>query len=96
LWVRPCVSEAIGGVPPFGHRTHLRIFIDPDLLQWPEVWAAADTRRDVFGVDPHRLVESRGGVVTALKCGCTQSESMIDRAVAMVSSMAELRAAPFG
>jgi prolyl-tRNA editing enzyme YbaK/EbsC (Cys-tRNA(Pro) deacylase) len=28
-------------VPPFGLKTHLRVFVDPDLLQYDEVWAAA-------------------------------------------------------
>jgi prolyl-tRNA editing enzyme YbaK/EbsC (Cys-tRNA(Pro) deacylase) len=51
-------SEANGGVPPFGHSTHLRVFIDPDLLQYDEVWAAAGTWHDVFGIEPHRLVEA--------------------------------------
>ena len=58
---------AIGGVPPFGHTTQLRIFIDPDLLQWPEVWAAAGTWHDVFGIEPRKLVEASGGVVTDVK-----------------------------
>jgi len=26
-----------GGVPPFGHKTRLRQFIDPELLQYEEV-----------------------------------------------------------
>jgi len=30
-------------VPPFGHSTQLRVFVDPDLLQYDEVWAAAGT-----------------------------------------------------
>ncbi|MFM8645601.1 MAG: hypothetical protein ACKODN_10445 [Actinomycetota bacterium] len=30
-------------MPPFGHSATLRIFIDPDLLQFDEVWAAAGT-----------------------------------------------------
>lgn len=30
-------------MPTFDHKTHLRVFIDLDLLQWPEVWAAAGT-----------------------------------------------------
>src|SRR5215211_8757514 len=30
--VREATGFPIGGVPPFGHATHLRIFIDPDLL----------------------------------------------------------------
>jgi prolyl-tRNA editing enzyme YbaK/EbsC (Cys-tRNA(Pro) deacylase) len=31
---------------------HLRVFIDPDLLQYDEVWAAEGTWHDVFGIDP--------------------------------------------
>jgi len=54
-------------VPPFGHTTQLRVFIDPDLLQHPEVWAAAGTWHDVFGIEPHKLVEASGGMVTDLK-----------------------------
>jgi prolyl-tRNA editing enzyme YbaK/EbsC (Cys-tRNA(Pro) deacylase) len=54
-------------VPPFGHATHLRVFIDPDLLQWPEVWAAAGAWHDVFGIEPHKLVEASGGEITDLK-----------------------------
>ena len=30
-------------MPPFGFERKLRIFIDPDLLQYDEVWAAAGT-----------------------------------------------------
>ena len=59
----------IGGVPPFGHTTQLRVFIDPDLLQFDEVWAAAGTWHDVFGIEPHKLVEASGGVVTDVKRG---------------------------
>jgi len=61
------VSKDNGGVPPFGHTTPLRVFIDPDLLQYDEVWAAAGTWRDVFGIEPHKLVEDSGGVVADLK-----------------------------
>ena len=58
-------------MPPFGHKTHLRVFIDPDLLQYDpvleNVWAAAGTWNDVFGIEPSKLVEASGGVVTDLK-----------------------------
>lgn len=57
----------IGGVPPFGHTNQLRVFIDPDLLQYDEVWAAAGTWHDVFGIEPHQLVEASTGLVTDLK-----------------------------
>jgi prolyl-tRNA editing enzyme YbaK/EbsC (Cys-tRNA(Pro) deacylase) len=62
-------SKAKGGVPPFGHSTQLRVFVDPDLLQYDEVWAAAGTWNDVFGIEPHKLVEASGGVVIDLKRG---------------------------
>ncbi len=65
--VRAATGFPIGGVAPFGHATPLRIFVDPDLLEYDEVWAAAGTWHDVFGVEPHKLVEASGGVVTDLK-----------------------------
>ena len=60
-------EQTNGGVPPFGHTTHLRVFIDPDLLQYDEVWAAAGTWHDVFGIEPHKLVEASEGLVVELK-----------------------------
>ncbi len=57
----------IGGVPPFGHATQLRVFIDPDLLQYDEVWAAAGTWHDVFAIAPDDLVRASGGLVVDVK-----------------------------
>ena len=65
--VREATGFPIGGVPPFGHATHLRVFIDPDLLTYDEVWAAAGTWNDVFGIEPHRLVDASDGLVVDLK-----------------------------
>ena len=65
--VRSATGFPIGGVPPFGHSTQLRIFIDPDLLQYDEVWAAAGTWNDVFPIAPNDLVHASGAVVTDLK-----------------------------
>ncbi|MFM7082370.1 MAG: YbaK/EbsC family protein [Actinomycetota bacterium] len=67
--VREATGFPIGGVPPFGHTTQLRIFIDPDLLQYDEVWAAAGTWNDVFPIAPNDLVRASGAVVTDLKRG---------------------------
>jgi prolyl-tRNA editing enzyme YbaK/EbsC (Cys-tRNA(Pro) deacylase) len=67
--VRKATGFPIGGVPPFGHLTDLRVFIDPDLLRYEEVWAAAGTWHDVFGIEPHDLVDASGGIVTDLKRG---------------------------
>ena len=65
--VRAATGYPIGGVPPFGHRTPLRVFVDPDLLQYDEVWAAAGTWNDNFGAAPADIVRVAGGVVTDLK-----------------------------
>jgi prolyl-tRNA editing enzyme YbaK/EbsC (Cys-tRNA(Pro) deacylase) len=65
--VREVTGFPIGGVPPFGHATPLRVFIDPDLLGYDEVWAAAGTWDDVFAIAPEDLVRASGGVVTDLK-----------------------------
>ena len=65
--VRAATGYPIGGVPPFGHTTQLRVFVDPDLLQYDEVWAAAGTWNDNFGANPNDIVRVAGGVVTDLK-----------------------------
>lgn len=65
--VRRVTGFPIGGVPPFGHSTPLSIFIDPDLLRFDEVWAAAGTWHDVFRIAPHDLVAASGGTVVDLR-----------------------------
>ena len=65
--VRAATGYPIGGVPPFGHSTQLRVFVDPDLLQYDEVWAAAGTWNDNFGANPNDIVRVAGGVVDNLK-----------------------------
>ena len=59
----------MGAVPPFGHATQQRVFVDPDLLQYDEVWAAAGTWNDNFGAAPADIVRVAGAVVTDLKRG---------------------------
>lgn len=65
--VRAATGFPIGGVPPFGHQTELRVFVDPDLLQYDEVWAAAGTWHDVFALTPGQLVTASGGTVIDLR-----------------------------
>jgi prolyl-tRNA editing enzyme YbaK/EbsC (Cys-tRNA(Pro) deacylase) len=61
------VASIKRGVPPFGHSTQLRVVVDPDLLQYDEVWAAAGMWNENFGVNPNDIVCVSGGVVTDLK-----------------------------
>ena len=65
--VREATGYPIGGVPPIGHATTLRAFLDPDLLQYDEVWAAAGTWHDVFPLDPNQLARVTGGHVVELR-----------------------------
>ena len=65
--VRAATGFPIGGVPPFGHDSELRVFVDPDLLRHDVVWAAAGTWHDVFALAPSQLVESSHGTVVQLR-----------------------------
>lgn len=47
-FVREATGYAIGGVPPIGHASKMRVVMDRDLFQHPEIWAAAGTPRAVF------------------------------------------------
>ena len=67
--VRQATGFPIGGVPPFGHSTHLRVFVDPDLLGYDTVWAAAGTWNDVFEIAPEDLVRASEGTVVELRTG---------------------------
>jgi prolyl-tRNA editing enzyme YbaK/EbsC (Cys-tRNA(Pro) deacylase) len=65
--VRATTGFPIGGVPPIGHLTELRVFIDPDLLVHEVVWAAAGTWHDVFPLSPADLQRVSRGTVVDLK-----------------------------
>jgi prolyl-tRNA editing enzyme YbaK/EbsC (Cys-tRNA(Pro) deacylase) len=58
--VRAVSGFAIGGVAPIGHLNPLRTWIDPHLLDFDVIWAAAGTPRHVFAVDPVKLQELTG------------------------------------
>jgi prolyl-tRNA editing enzyme YbaK/EbsC (Cys-tRNA(Pro) deacylase) len=66
-YVRETTGFAIGGVPPVGHRNPLKTFIDEDLLQYEEIWAAAGTPRAVFKLTPHELKMITKGKVISIK-----------------------------
>ncbi len=66
-FVRQHTGFAIGGVPPVGHLERLEIFIDEDLLQYTEIWAAAGTPNAVFALPPGDLPRMTGGRVVSVK-----------------------------
>ncbi|HEY8344635.1 MAG TPA: YbaK/EbsC family protein [Bacillota bacterium] len=58
---------AIGGVPPVGHKEPITTYIDQDLMQYDEIWAAAGTPHAVFKLTPRILVEITKGEVIKIK-----------------------------
>jgi prolyl-tRNA editing enzyme YbaK/EbsC (Cys-tRNA(Pro) deacylase) len=66
-FVREKTGFVIGGVPPVGHTEPVRTFIDEDLRQYDEIWAAAGTPRAVFKLRPDDLENMTGGRVISVK-----------------------------
>ena len=58
--IRSETGFAIGGVAPVGHLTEIAAFIDPRLLEFDTVWAAAGTPRHVFAISPADLLRVSG------------------------------------
>jgi len=63
-FVREATGYVIGGVPPVGFPQPIETWIDQDLLQHAEVWAAAGTPFAVFSLDPKALAALTNGTVT--------------------------------
>ena len=66
-FVRQHTGFAVGGVAPLGHSETLETFIDEDLLQYDEIWAAAGTPFAVFQLTPAGLQTMTGGKVVKIK-----------------------------
>ena len=62
-FVREKTGFTIGGVPPLGHEQPLETYIDQDLLQHEEIWAAAGTPNAIFKLTPADLQAITGGRV---------------------------------
>lgn len=65
--VRDTTGYAIGGVPPFGHRTRTRVLADRSLLAHDVVWAAAGTPYSVFPIEPEALVAHAGATLVDVR-----------------------------
>ena len=65
-FVRQRTGFVVGGVPPLGHTEQLEIFIDQDLLQYEQLWAAAGTPHAVFQLSPSELKAMTGGRVVSI------------------------------
>ena len=55
--IRSQTGFAIGGVSPIGHLNPIKTFIDPRLMEFDVLWAAAGTPRHVFAIAPQALLD---------------------------------------
>ena len=66
-FTREITGFAIGGIPPIGHKHYIDlIFIDQDLLNCDEVWAAAGTPNAVFCIKGKDLLSVTNGKVISI------------------------------
>lgn len=61
--IRAHTGFAIGGVSPLGHLTPIPVWMDPDLMAFATVWAAAGTPHHVFEIAPDPLRDATGATV---------------------------------
>ncbi|WP_108835677.1 YbaK/EbsC family protein [Tateyamaria sp. Alg231-49] len=65
--IRTQTGFAIGGVSPVGHLSPITAFFDPQLAEFPNIWAAAGTPHHVFRSNPQDLVKISGAQISDFK-----------------------------
>lgn len=58
--IRAETGFAIGGVAPLGHLAPVPVWMDPRLMDFAVVWAAAGTPRHIFAIAPQVLLRITG------------------------------------
>ncbi|WP_375690252.1 YbaK/EbsC family protein [Pseudooceanicola sp. LIPI14-2-Ac024] len=61
--IRAQTGFAIGGVAPVGHLNPIRAYLDPRLMDFDVIWAAAGTPHHVFALKPADLPRLTGAQV---------------------------------
>lgn len=61
--VRKVTGFAIGGVSPVGHLAPQPTWMDPRLMAFPVVWAAAGTPNHIFRIEPEQLWSLTGATL---------------------------------
>lgn len=66
-FTREHTGFAIGGIPPVGHKQPIETYIDQDLLQYEELWAAAGTPHAVFKLPSSEVVKLTNGTIVSIQ-----------------------------
>jgi prolyl-tRNA editing enzyme YbaK/EbsC (Cys-tRNA(Pro) deacylase) len=65
-FTREVTGFAIGGIPPVGHKQKIDTYIDKDLLQYQELWAAAGTPNAVFSLNSSVIQDLTEGKIISI------------------------------
>jgi Cys-tRNA(Pro) deacylase len=66
---KAATGYSIGATPPLGLASELDVYMDEDLLQHDEVWAAAGRPDSVFPAAPEALARAANAKIAELKTG---------------------------
>ena len=66
-FVKERIGFVIGGVPPLGHSELIETYIDQDLLQYEELWAAAGTPHAVFKLNSADVERMTAGKIISVQ-----------------------------
>lgn len=63
-FIRAKTGFAIGGVSPIGHLNPIQCYVDPRLLEFDMVWAAAGTPNHLFSIAADKLIAATNGIIS--------------------------------
>lgn len=66
-FVKERIGFAIGGVPPVGHNEKIATYLDPSLMDYEWIWAAAGTPFAVFRLSSNEIQKMTNGTFIELK-----------------------------
>lgn len=64
--VKHCTGQPIGGIAPVGHPTNLPTYIDEQLAEYPELWAAAGHPNTIFRTTYPELLRITAGLALSM------------------------------
>ncbi|MDJ0359256.1 YbaK/EbsC family protein [Rhodococcus sp. H29-C3] len=64
--VKHCTGQPIGGIAPVGHPTNLPTYVDEQLAEYPELWAAAGHPNTLFRTTYSELLRITAGLALSM------------------------------
>ncbi|MCZ4077921.1 YbaK/EbsC family protein [Rhodococcus sp. H36-A4] len=64
--VKHCTGQPIGGIAPVGHPTNLPTYVDEQLAEYPELWAAAGHPNTIFRTTYSELLRITAGLALSM------------------------------